>query len=77
MKRPFDFTSYRECLGFTLVGSSLIALVVGIAAVVAGANVATVETLMTKLSIPWFVFWYVWCRATSQVWIRITNGTPQ
>lgn len=64
---PFDCKSYRECTIYTLVGSSLIALTAAVLAVLIGVPEAKVEDLMTKMSVPWFLFWYLWCRISSQL----------
>jgi len=72
MKETFDYKSYRECTAMTLVFSSAIVLGFAILAVVVeGTSVTTVEATMTKWSVPWFLFWYIWCRNASQVKIVV------
>lgn len=65
--KPFDYKSFLECSAMTLAMSSIIGLGIAIAAVLGGESLASVDAAMTKLSIPWFVFWYLWCRVSSQV----------
>ncbi len=71
MTEPFDYKSYLECSATTLTVSSVIALGTAIGAVVAGVPTASVDAAMTKYSVPWFLFWYVWCRLGSQVKLRV------
>jgi hypothetical protein len=67
MTRPFDYKDYRECTLMTLTGSSVIAIAIGIGAVLSGVSVEVVDHTMMKYSVPWFICWYVWCRLGSQI----------
>lgn len=65
---------HLECTSFTLLGSSVIALTILVAAVLGGIPFSKVERIATQLSIPWFVFWNLFCRFTSRIKIRFVNN---
>jgi hypothetical protein len=68
---PFDYKEYLACSAMTLIGSTVIALGIAIYFVLAGVPAASIDAAMTRYSVPWFVFWHIWCRVGSQVKLRI------
>jgi len=75
MIEPFDYKAYLACSAMTLTISTVAALGIAVGLVVEGVPTASVDAAMTKYSVPWFVFWYIWCRVSSQIKLRIEGRT--
>ncbi|HEY2323586.1 MAG TPA: hypothetical protein VGJ82_12060 [Thermoanaerobaculia bacterium] len=57
----------RECIPLTLVGSSVLALVILIAMFLVNPDQAAARAIAEKYSVFWFLAWWVFCLLTSGV----------
>jgi len=56
-----------ECVWLTLVSTTLTALISLAGIVASDLSVSTIEKWMVWLSVPWFLFWYVFCKVTHNI----------
>jgi len=62
----------NDCILMTLWVSSLVAIILIMAILAAGVPIQRIEKVMVWSSIPWFVFWNIFCRFTHNLKIQIT-----
>lgn len=70
MQTKTDQPALIECTQVTLIGSSVIALGIVLVALAIGVPVARIERLMVLGSVPWFLFWYAFCRIAQNIKIQ-------
>lgn len=76
MRNPKEFVSMRErleCVRMTLVGSTLLGLLL-LAAFEFTSSPKYVERLWTQYSALWFIGWWAFCHFASSIKIRMVQG---